>query len=162
MVFHCDSDSAHKMCDLTAVRSEAPPSSPSWLGPFVRVNDRIWDSTGTGPHPEDPFFWIRQSPRTGQLSYHIIMHNTPVGIHVFSEDGLTYTLQQSRTGGLPQPPFVYPSDIVQADGTNFTAGRRERPWLLFAPGTTQPQLLVTSMQAHVWPVVFTHAQEVRS
>ena len=49
IVFHCDADKSHKMCDLTMVRSDN-----SFRGPYVRVNDKIWDSTGVGPHPEDP------------------------------------------------------------------------------------------------------------
>jgi len=92
------------------------------------------------------------------------MHNTPRGIHIFSEDGFNFSLQQGHDARrYPVGPFVFTEVINQTDGSSFSAGRRERPWLLFAPGTlSTPQVLVTSMQASVWPAVFTHAQEVRS
>jgi hypothetical protein len=160
IVFHCDKDQAHAMCDLSMVRSTAVAPTPSWRGPFVRVNDKIWDSAGTAPHPEDPFFWIRTSPKTGAVSYHVVMHNTPVGIHIFSADGLIFQLQQQRVGQNPVAPFVYPARVNQTDGSSFSAGRRERPWILFAPNSTRPQVLVTSMQAPVFGRVFTHAQEI--
>jgi hypothetical protein len=89
------------------------------------------------------------------------MHNTPRGIHVFSEDGLTFQLQQSLdAGGIPQPPFAYNETIEQTDGSSFTAGRRERPWLLLQKGSSRPLALVTAMQASVWHNTFTHVQAV--
>lgn len=155
IVFHCDADASHNMCDLVMVRGD------SWRGPFTRVNDVIWDSKGVAPHPEDPFFWIRTSPTTGENSFHIILHNTPRGIHLFSADGLNFSLQQNVVSGNPQPPFVFDDVVVQSDGTNFTAGRRERPWILFDAHSTRPRVLVTSMQAPAaWHAVFTHAQAV--
>ena len=158
IVFHCDSDASHTMCDLTMVRSDS-----GWRGPFSRVNDKVWSTQGVGPHPEDPFFFIRVSPRTQETSFHIILHNTPRGLHLFSRSGLNFTLQQQLRGTTPVAPFVFEELVEQSDGTSFTAGRRERPWLLFKPGTTTPEVLVTSMQAgSAWPVVFTHAQAVRS
>ena len=52
IVFHCDADRApgggHNMCDLAMVRAD------TWRGPFTRVNNKIWDSAGVAPHPEDP------------------------------------------------------------------------------------------------------------
>ena len=159
IVFHCDSDATHTMCDLTMVRSDS-----GWRGPFERVNDRIWSTAGVGPHPEDPFFFIRESPATGAVSFHVILHNTPRGLHLYSRDGLKFTLQQNVSGTDPVAPFVFTEVINQTDGSSFTAQRRERPWILFKPGTTStPEVLVTSMQASsAWPVVFTHMQAVRS
>jgi hypothetical protein len=157
IVFHCDKDPGHSMCDLTMVRS----TGRDWRGPFVRVNDRIWDSAGVSPHPEDPFLFMRVSPTSGQLSYHVILHNTPRGIHLYSEDGLDFKLQQSLNAQLPQPPYVYTEVVNQTDSSSFAAGRRERPWILFTPNTSRPEVLVTSMQSSAWPVVFTHAQQVR-
>ena len=154
IVFHCDKDDTHAMCDLTMVRAD------TWRGPFSRVNDRIWSSSGVSPHPEDPFFWLRASA-SGAISWHVILHNTPRGIHLFSEDGLSFALQQSLgDGGEPLGPFVFNETVVQAGAPPFTAQRRERPWLLFEQGTSRPRALVTSMQASVHPVVFTHAQAV--
>jgi hypothetical protein len=143
IVFHCDSDNTHVMCDLTMVRS----ASGGYRGPFVRVNDRVWDHGHTSPHPEDPFFWIRTSP-TGEYSFHIILHNEPRGIHLFSRDGLNFTLQQGlNSNGIPDGPFVYNETVLQTDGSHFNAGRRERPWILFEKEwpNTRPVLLVTSM-----------------
>ena len=162
IVLHCDKDATHRMCDLTMVRSTGAGAG-AWRGPFVRVNDRIWDSSNVSPHPEDPFFWIRSSPTTGAISYHVILHNSPVGIHLFSQDGLNFTLQQALHGKDPVAPFVFNETIVQTDGTSFKAQRRERPWLLFEKPwpNTRPVMLVNSMQAPVWPVVFTMAQQVK-
>ena len=65
-------------------------------------------------------------------------------------------------GREPVGPFVFTENITQTDGTVFKASRRERPWILFAAGTaSRPEVLVTSMQAPAWPVVFTHAQGVQ-
>jgi hypothetical protein len=162
IVMHCDKGGEYEMGDLVMVRAD------SWRGPFVRVNSRIWSVANVGPHPEDPFFFIQTNSKTREISWHIILHNTPVGIHLFSRDGLNFTLQQSlsssSTDAVPQPPYVYPSTINQTDGTSFNADRRERPWILFKNGTTcVPELLVTSMQApSVFSQVFSHIQEIQS
>lgn len=158
IVLHCDADASHAICDLAMVRSDA-----GWKGPFVRVNDRVWSAQGVSPHPEDPFFWLRRGGASGQdISWHILLHNTPVGIHLYSRDGLNFTLQQQVIGGNPVAPFMYNATVFQTDGTSFKAGRRERPWLLWRRGTTStPETLVTSMEAsEAWPVVFTHVQGV--
>jgi hypothetical protein len=101
------------------------------------------------------------------------LHNNPEGLHLFSRDGLNLTLQQTLAaasapedgllGAVPQPPYVFPPTVAQTDGTNFTAGRRERPWILWRANTTcVPEVLVTSMEARsVSPNVFSHAQAVR-
>lgn len=158
LVFHCDADATHAMGDLVMVRAATP------AGPFARVNDRVWAVNGVGPHAEDPFAWTRRHPVTGAVSWHIILHNTPRGIHLVSTDGLTFALQQ-KLGPTREPlgPFVFNETVANTDGTTFTAGRRERPWLLFAAGTrSRPEVLVTSMQASgAWPRVFTHAQGVK-
>ena len=109
---------------------------------------------------EDPFLFLRTSPTSGEVSFHVIMHNTPRGIHVFSRDGLSFQLQQALdAGGIPLPPFVYNEVVQQLDGSSLTAGRRERPWLLF-DAAHAPTVLVTSMQAAGVHGVFTHAQAV--
>jgi len=154
IVLHCDEDKTHNMCDLTMVRAA------TWRGPFARVNDRVWDATGVAPHPEDPFAWTRTGA-SGQVSFHVVLHNTPRGVHLISTDGLTFTMQQPLdVHREPVGPFIFTENVTQADGTTFRAGRRERPFLLFDEGTTRPRALVTSMQAPVWPVVFTHIQGV--
>lgn len=165
VVFHCDADKIHRMCDLVMVRGD------TWRGPLVRVNDKVWDSSAVGPHPEDPFLWLRTSPRSGSTSFHIVLHNTPRGIHLFSVDGLSFTLQQALDEGrVPVGPFVFDETVFLEGPTpcnpgepcaNFTAARRERPWILFYANTSRPRVLVTSMQApSAWPQVFTHAQRV--
>ena len=163
LVMHCDAGGGHNMGDIVMI------AAASWRGPFVRVNSVVWPVGNVGPHPEDPFFFIHTNSQTGEISWHIILHNTPVGIHLFSRDGLSFTLQQSLSethslGSLPQPPYVYTATVNQTDGTSFSANRRERPWILFKNGTTSvPQVLVTSMQApSVFKQVFSHAQAVRS
>ena len=159
IVFHCDTGGSHKMGDLVMVRSD------SWRGPFSRVNDGIWAVGNVAPHPEDPTLFIHTNSFTGDISWHVVMHNTPVGIHLFSRDGLTFTLQQALSAANePQPPFVYPALVQQTDGTNFTADRRERPWMMMKRGTASvPEVLVTSMDARAaFPYVFSHAQAVRS
>ena len=167
IVFHCDAGGARAMGDLVMVRSD------DWRTlPFERVADVAWrlcgNSAGGGapgglcvqPHPEDPFLFTRTSPRSGEASYHVILHNTPRGIHAFSRDGVGFVLQQALdAGGVPLPPFVYTEAVAQADGSNLTAARRERPWLLF-DAQRRPIVLVTSMQAASDRNTFTHAQAV--
>jgi hypothetical protein len=161
IVFHCDADEVHRMCDLSMVRGD------SWRGPLVRVNDKVWDSSAVRPHPEDPFVFFRTSPRSGETSFHVVLHNTPRGIHLFSRNGLNFTLQQAlgqAHGGSAEPvgPFVFNETIYLEDGSNFTAARRERPWILFDGNSSRPVALVTSMQAGAaWPQVFTHVQRIR-
>jgi hypothetical protein len=159
IVFHCDTDSGHAMCDLTMVRSDN-----SWNGPFTRVNNKVWDSHGVAPHPEDPFLFIRKSPRNpNAISFHIILHNTPRGLHLYSRDGLNFTLQQKVVGQNPVAPFVFDNAAIQTDGTNITFSRRERPVLIFQPGSlSTPMALITSAQSSAWKVVFTHIQGVDS
>jgi hypothetical protein len=112
------------------------------------------------PHPEDPFAWTRTSA-AGEVSFHIVLHNTPRGVHLVSTDGLNFTMQQPLDShGEPIGPFIFTENVTQADGTTFRAGRRERPFMLFDEGTSRPRALVTSMQASVWPTVFTHIQGV--
>jgi hypothetical protein len=164
IIFHCDADEAHRMCDLVMVRGD------TWRGPFARVNDKVWDSSAVGPHPEDPFFFIRTSPRSGEASFHVVLHNTPRGIHLFSRDGLNFTLQQSLgAGAQPVGPFVFdetvyletPSPCGPGTCPTFNASRRERPWILFYGRSTRPMALVSSMEASAaWPQVFTHVQRV--
>lgn len=155
VIFHCDADATHNMGDLVMVRAD------SWRGPFTRVNSRVWNAVGVAPHPEDPFAFTRTSPTTGEVSWHVILHNTPRGIHLVSTDGFTFELQHALGPDRePVGPFVFSENITQADGTVFRAGRRERPFLLFDERTSRPRALVTSMQASVWPRVFTHIQGV--
>lgn len=157
IVFHCDQDSTHVMGDLVMV------SAPGWQGPYSMVNGgaAVWRATGVQPHPEDPFLFFHTSPVSGLVTFHIIMHNTPRGIHVYSADGLNFTLTQPLVKGYPQPPFVYNETVLQTDGTSFSAKRRERPWLLL-DSDNNPSVLVTAMQAAVWPNTFTHAQPIGS
>lgn len=153
IAFHCDS----QMGDVALVSAE------TYRGPFTRVTTRVKAEQkppagfGVTPHPEDPFFWIASN--AGKISYHVVLHNLPRGIHFFSSDGLHWKLQQTLDRGMPLAPFFYDEVIQYTDGTNVTVQRRERPWILFnADGS--PRALVTSMQggnrpadASVWTMV---------
>ena len=103
--------------------------------------------------------WIRTSPVTGEHSWHIVEHNSPRGVHLYSRDGLNFTLQQRLdANGHPLAPFFYNETIKQADGGMahpagarhpLVALRRERPVLVFNStwGTAGPPIaLVTSME----------------
>jgi hypothetical protein len=163
LMFHCDAGGARAAGDLVMV------AAPHWRGPYARVNDVVWRAAGVLPHPEDPFLFITTNSVTRAVSFHAILHNTPVGLHLFSSDGTNFTLQQAvdAATGAPQPPFVYDAAVPQTDGTSFTADRRERPWLLFRRGTPPPgvpfcpEALVTAVQAPAaWPGTFSHVQPV--
>jgi hypothetical protein len=41
---------------------------------------------------QDPFFWIAKND--GTISWHLVLHNNPRGVHLFSSDGLDWKLQQ--------------------------------------------------------------------
>ena len=170
LAFHCDAGGARAMGDLVLVRS------PDWRSaPFARVGDVAWRVCGNGaanatcvqPHPEDPYLFVRASPRGGALSLHIILHNTPRGIHLFSDDGgRSFALQQALgADGAPLAPFVYEELVQQSDGSSFTCSRRERPWLLLGGGPRgdAPTALVTAVQAAaVHAGTFTHVQPIES
>ena len=140
IAFHCDD----AMGDVVLV------SAPTYKGPFKAVATRVQAEQsapagfGVKPHPEDPFLWIANN--SGVISYHLVLHNNPRGVHFFSADGLDWRLQQKLDRrGQPQPPHFFDEHITYTDGTNTTVGRRERPWILFnAAG--DPWVLVTSMQ----------------
>ena len=57
-------------------------SAPHWRGPYAMVNGgaAVWHVGDVQPHPEDPFLFFATSPYTGDVSFHIIMHNEPQGI----------------------------------------------------------------------------------
>ena len=168
LVFHCDTAGNRSMGDLVLVRS------PDWrTQPFARLGDVAWHVCGNGPanstcvepHPEDPFLFTRTSPRDGSLSLHIILHNTPRGIHLFSSDGgASFTLQQALgAGGVPVAPFVYEEVIEQVGSAAFTCQRRERPWLLLGGSHGAPTALVTAVQASsVHSGTFTHVQPIEA
>ena len=112
----------------------------------VKAEQKPPGGFGVGPHPEDPFFWVASNG--GSISFHLVLHDTPRGVHFFSRDGLEWRLQQKLDGGdqggKPLPPFFFDEVVRYQDGTNATVGRRERPWMLFnADGS--PRALVTSM-----------------
>ena len=160
IAFHCDLS----MCDVAFV------SAPSWKGPFKksglsRIQVQVPPADGgfgVHPHAEDPFFWIAVNGE--QVSWHVVLHNTPRGVHFFSSDGLTWKLQQKLDAkGNPQGPFFFDEHITYTDSTKVSVSRRERPWILFSESGA-PRLLVTSMaggrsdnQSGVW----TMAQAVK-
>jgi hypothetical protein len=160
VVMHCDAGGGVEQGDLVMVRAD------DWRGPYRRVNDRVWARAGLRPYPEDPFLFI-SPPRGGEgqgleggEAWHIVMHNGPVGIHLFSRDGLNFTLHQRTLDAEPQPPFVYGATVLQTDGSSFSAERRERPWLLFRRDG-RPELLATSIKAPaLWPREFSHVQPI--
>jgi hypothetical protein len=160
VMFHCDPDATHSVGDLVMV------SAPTWRGPFTPVNARVWARNGLMPWPEDPFLFLRTSPTTKEVSFHAILHNSPRGIHLYSRDGLDFTVAQAVDPKTNQTlaPYVYTENITQVDGSILLADRRERPWLLFDDVTGAPSVLVTAVSPHV-PVpaargVFTHAAPI--
>ena len=106
-----------------------------------------------------PFFWIAATPGRN-ISYHLVLHNTPRGVHFFSADGTNWHLQQTLDSkGDPQAPYFFNEVVHYTDGTNVTVDRRERPWMMFNEDGA-PKLLVTSMSggnsegdASVWTMV---------
>ena len=57
---------------------------------------------GVKPHPEDPFLWIAEND--GAVSYHVLLHNSPRGVHFFSADGIEWQLHQKLdANGQPDP-----------------------------------------------------------
>eukprot|EP01046_Picozoa_sp_COSAG06_P022060 COSAG06_NODE_1689_length_8706_cov_7.834669_10_plen_277_part_00 len=148
-------------------------SATTWRGPFKRVasaaGGRIyrWQQPHAG-FPEDPFIWIRTSAVSGEHSWHIVEHNSPRGVHLYSRDGLDFTLQQRLVNGHPVAPFFYNETIAIIDDETGGGGsstvetgsgargspplvalRRERPVLIFSStwGTAgAPIALVTSME----------------
>jgi len=145
IIFHCDDDATHSQCDLTMVQA------PSWKGPYSMVNNgkSIWSVTQSPGHPEDPFLWMDK--RGG---WHIIMHNGPHGIHVYSHDGLTWTIANNNTA-----PYPYTTNITTVSGV-VTVNRRERPWMLLN-SAGNPTLLVTSVEPQSGPD-YTHAQAINA
>mmetsp|Transcript_25120 Transcript_25120/g.65524 ORF Transcript_25120/g.65524 Transcript_25120/m.65524 type:complete len:394 (+) Transcript_25120:2-1183(+) len=154
IAFHCDD----AMGDVVLV------SAPTFRGPFKAVPTRVRCESkrptgfGVTPHPEDPFLWIASNG--GAISFHLVLHDNPRGVHWFSPDGITWHLHQKQDEhGTPIPPHFYDEHIAYTDGTNVTVGRRERPWMLFnADGS--PRALVTSIMggnrkgdASVWTMV---------
>jgi hypothetical protein len=102
--------------------------------------------------------WIASNE--GAISYHLLLHDNPRGIHFFSADGINWELQQKLDAkGQPQPPHFFQEVIRYADGTSVTTKRRERPWMLFNTDGS-PSVLVTSIQggnakgdSSVWTMV---------
>lgn len=139
IAFHCD----EQMGDVVLV------SAPSFHGPFTRVGTRVKAEQpapagfGVKPHPEDPFFWVASNG--GVVSYHLVLHNNPRGVHFFSADGIEWKLQQKLVSGQPQPPHFFDEHVQYTDGSNTTVKRRERPWILFGKNGA-PRVLVTSME----------------
>jgi len=71
----------------------------------------------------DPFFWIAKND--GVISYHIVLHNSPRGVHFFSADGMNWQLQQKLDAkGNPQPPHFFTEHINQTDGSVATYANR--------------------------------------
>ena len=140
IAFHCDD----AMGDVVLV------SAPTFRGPFQAVATRVKAEQkqpagfGVSPHPEDPFLWIAQN--AGVISFHVVLHNNPRGVHFFSSDGIGWKLQQKLNAkGQPQPPHFFQEVVQYSDGTNTTVKRRERPWILFNKDGS-PRVLVTSME----------------
>jgi hypothetical protein len=77
----------------------------------------------------DPFFWIAKND--GAVSYHVVLHNNPRGVHFFSPDGLNWQLQQKLDEkGNPQPPHFFTENIHQTDGSTITCGNCCPPIIL--------------------------------
>ena len=86
------------------------------------------------------------------LSYHLVLHNNPRGVHFFSSDGLYWKLQQKLdTKGNPQPPHFFHEVIQYSDGSNTTVGRRERPWMLFNKDGSPSALTSILSAAQLFP-----------
>jgi hypothetical protein len=156
IAFHCDD----AMGDVVMV------SAPTYAGPFTAVHTRIGCQSappvgfGVAPHPEDPFLWIAEND--GAISFHVVVHDLPHGVHFFSTDGISWHLHQQLDRGdqgQPLPPFFFSNVIEYTDGTTATVTRRERPWMLFNTDGS-PRALVTSMKggnhpsdSSVWTMV---------
>jgi len=144
IMFHCDDDSSHAVCDLTMVMAA------NWKGPYqmVKGGNPVWFANQSPGHPEDPFMWI-----DSRNNWHVLMHNGAHGIHVFSTDGLNFTIANNN-----RAPYPYTTDISVVGGT-LHVNRRERPWILMDKGI--PSLLVTSIMPDGGGNTFTHVQSFR-
>lgn len=143
IMFHCDSDAKHKSCDLTMVRAE------HWRGPYRMILDGmpVWEATASPGHTEDPFLWLDQ-----HNYWHVILHNGPHGVHIFSKDGLQYNTSNHA-------PWPFTTTITTTKG-DVKVNRRERPWMLLtADKHKRPLALVTSVQPKSGRT-FTHVQIV--
>ena len=78
---------------------------------------------GCGWWGRDPFFWIAKND--GVISWHLVLHNDPRGVHFHSGDGVKWELQQKLDAkGNPQPPHFFDEHIHQTDGTVATCAPR--------------------------------------
>jgi len=144
IIFHCDADNSHQQCDLTAV------SAKTWKGPYdvVKSGQSIWGFNQSDNHPEDPFVWLDV-----RGDWHILMHNGPHGLHIFSTDGLNYTTANNNQG-----PYPYTTNITTTNGID-AVNRRERPWFLINEEKNVPTLLVTSVEPKSGNA-YTHTQQI--
>jgi len=147
VMFHCDPDQRHAICDLTMV------SAPHWKGPYTMVNngDSVWNSAQAPGHTEDPFFWIDKNGM-----WHAIMHNDNHGVHIYSREGLNFTVATLNNS----PPYPFTTDITIVGGQVLSVARRERPWLLI-DANLNPSLFVTSVLPQGGGRSYTHVQGVK-
>jgi len=145
LMFHCDPDNTHNVCDLTMVRAE------NWKGPYSSVNNgaKVWDSLQSPGHPEDPFLWI-----DSRGIWHVLLHNGPNGLHIYSQTGLNFTVANKNSG-----PYPYTTNITTVNGV-MAVNRRERPWMLFN-SKGYPAVFVSSVEPQSGPD-YTHVQALNS
>lgn len=140
IIFHCDDDDSHQCCDLAMHRGD------SWEGPLEPVNNKVFSISQAPGHPEDPFLWFDK-----RGNWHMLLHNGPHGLHLYSRNGLKFTVAKGNKG-----PWPFTTDISTTKGVVQT-NRRERPVLVFEHG--RPRFLVTSV-APKNGRVYTHVQEI--
>lgn len=100
-------------------------TAPSFAGPYTLANPNVWPKARL----EDFFFF----KHAGQ--YHLVCEDNAGsvtgharwGAHLHSADGI-------HDWRPCTPPAVYDHKIRWTDGTELTATRRERPWLLIENG----------------------------
>jgi len=82
------------------------------------------------------------------------MHNGAHGIHIYSTNGLTWTIANNNTA-----PYPYTTNITTTSGI-VTVNRRERPWMLLNTAGN-PTHLVTSVEPQSGND-YTHVQAINT
>jgi hypothetical protein len=120
-----ETDGRVKLIWRTADLRVCISTARSFEGPYALANSDVWPAAKL----EDFFFF-----KSGG-GYHVVCEDNAGkitgherwGAHIVSPDGLTGWKMASE-------PIVYDHRIRWADGGEFTATRRERPWLLIEDG----------------------------
>jgi len=121
--------------------------STSWSGPYDRPTAPILGQGTGGGAPfaqlEDPFFW--QDHRGFKALFHTMGGCESVGCFAYSLDSYTWHMTGREVDGIGA---AYSKTVQMTDGTNTTYDRRERPHLVFVPGSDQPIALTNGVLPH--------------